>query len=211
MFKMSKRNRLRQRVREVFGIAVKQEAPRWDRIILLSLFSVLLPLFSITGLSKPQTHTYQVTMDEASKVYDGDTIQDVFIEVRHFENLQETDNEVLWPGLLLKDDKLYVVTDVRLNGIDTPEKRPLKKGRTPESLAKEKAAASRAQKALLKLVEAHENAFSIENPKIGKYAGRIVADVYFGEGDARINASTYMIEKGHAKPYDGGRKPQWDW
>ena len=51
--------------------------------------------------------------------------------------------------------------------------------------------------------------FLVANPKIGKYAGRTVADVYVG--NLRTNVADYMIKHGHAKPYDGGTKPDWKW
>ena len=186
----------------------KKVGLRWDRIFILSLFIILLLCFITTTRSNPKTRTYDVFMNEDSRVYDGDTIQDVFIAVKTFDGIL-SEGEVLWPGLLLKGNSLFVVTDIRLAGIDTPEKRPRKAGRTAESLAAEKAASLAAQKALLKLVEAHNHEFTIVNPQLGKYAGRILADVHFGTGENRISASEYMIEQGHAKPYDGGKKPQW--
>lgn len=44
------------------------------------------------------------------------------------------------------------------------------------------------------------------NPKLGKYAGRIVADVNVGG----VDVAKYLIGKGYAKPYDGGTKPKWE-
>ena len=148
---------------------------------------------------------YQVQMDGDSAVYDGDTITDVYVEIGEFKGVN-SEGELLFPGVFLKGDMLFVVTDIRIYGIDTPEKRPLHAGRTPESIEREKVAAAKAREALLKLVVENDYVFTIKNPQLGKYAGRIVAEVYFDE----INVAEYMIEEGHAKPYDGGKKIPFD-
>jgi len=152
---------------------------------------------------------YRVWMSEDSYVYDGDTIQDVAVRLKTFKDA-EFSSEVLWPGILLKDDALYTIVDIRINGIDTPEKRPQKAGRTVESLVREKAAAELAKEALIDLLG---DSFILRNPKFGKYAGRIVADVYIGseEVGTLLSVAEMMIKLGHAKPYDGGEKPKWEW
>lgn len=161
----------------------------------------------VTDAQVPEADIYAATLNEDSKVYDGDTIQDVFIEIGRFMN-EDSPGEVLWPGILLKGQRLYVVTDIRLAGIDTPEKRPRKAGRTEASRAREKAAAAVAQNTLYNLLDDADMEFDVVNPKLGKYAGRIVADVIV-DG---INASDYMIEQGLAIPYEGGTKiPFDDW
>lgn len=108
---------------------------------------------------------YPCRIQSEKQVYDGDTIKDVRIEV----NI---------PAL---EVGFYLVRDIRIFGIDTPEKRPRKAGRTPESRANEKAAANRARAYLIGLLS--DNDFQSE----------------------------LMIQAGHAKPYDGGTKPDWNW
>ena len=56
------------------------------------------------------------------------------------------------------------------------------------------------------MLKTNRNRFSVENPKLGKYAGRMVADVKVGE----INLADYLLQSGLAKPYNGGQKPSWD-
>ena len=84
---------------------------------------------------------------------------------------------------------------VRINGIDTPELR----GTTGE--IKEKA---RTAKRMVTNLCKKAKILELRNIKRGKYF-RIVADVYV---DEKCLADT-LIKNGLAKPYDGGKKPQW--
>jgi micrococcal nuclease len=83
---------------------------------------------------------------------------------------------------------------VRLNGIDTPE---LKKS-SPE----EKALAIKARDELHELI--YHKVVTLKNSTTEKF-GRILADVYLGD----VCVNEWMIEKGHAKRYDGGHKEAW--
>lgn len=84
---------------------------------------------------------------------------------------------------------------VRINGIDTPE---LRDNRKP---VKQLARLAK-QHTVQRLREAHQ--IELRNMKRGKYF-RIVADV-FVDGH---NLGQELIQKGLAKPYDGGKKPKW--
>jgi len=84
---------------------------------------------------------------------------------------------------------------VRINGIDTPEL----KGTTGR--VKEKA---RIAKKLVTNLCKRAKILELRNIKRGKYF-RIVADVYV---DGQCIADI-LIKNGLAKPYDGGKKPQW--
>ena len=156
---------------------------------------------------RPHATEYTAMFGDHSRVYDGDTIQDVHIVIKTLDTGYPA--ETLFPGILLKGDTLYAITDIRISGIDTPEKRPKKAGRSPESIDKEKAAAKSARDALYLLLKAHDFHFVVAQPEQGKYAGRIVADILVGP--ERINVSEYMIKNGYAKAYDGGTKPIWHW
>ena len=72
---------------------------------------------------------FQCEIRGEAQIYDGDTIKDV--------KLQVTIPEL--------EVGFYLSRDIRVNGIDTPEKRPRKKGRTPEGIKREKAAAAEAR------------------------------------------------------------------
>lgn len=148
-----------------------------------------------------------------SSVYDGDTISDILVKVYDIDVndiLAPYPKEEPFPGVWIEGDYIYVYTDIRIAGIDTPEKRPHKSGRTEESLAAEKAAAAKAQHALDTLLKRHKYRFEIVYITADKYHGRIVAEVFVGEDDERINVSEYMIEQGHAYAYDGKTKKSWD-
>jgi len=151
------------------------------------------------------------TLSDIEQVYDGDTIRDVrVLLIRHPFN--EYDSGEYWPGVHITEKGVEIETDIRIAGIDTPEKRTSTKNpdgslRSEASRAREKAAAAAARQALMDLLKANHLKFSISGAKHGKYAGRTVADVAVNERDV----ATYLIEKGHAKAYDGGTKPDWEW
>lgn len=174
------------------------------------LLFVLAFVFSFSYLSMVigETETRFSARVSESQIYDGDTIQDVLIRIKKLEN-QDYPAENLWPGIFIEGDTLYVETDIRIEGVDTPEKRPTKAGRTEESIQKEKALAEVARKSLAKLIqEQGEGQIEIRNPELGKYAGRIVAEVWAGN----VNVSAYMIEQGLGYPYDGKTKQNFeDW
>ena len=155
----------------------------------------------------PVKDTYTAEFGDHSHIYDGDTWIDMYITVK---TLEKTDYpaEVLWPGIFLAEDTLYVVTDIRLKGIDTPENHPATAGRTQESLAKEKAAAEQAKAAAEALLASNNYEFIVTEPQMGKYAGRTVANILIGE--ERINLADYLIEKGLGYRYGGGHKIPFD-
>ena len=133
---------------------------------------------------------YKCKIASQAQVYDGDTIKDVRIEI---------DIPSLEVGF-------YLVRDIRINGIDTPEKRPKRAGRTLESITREKAAAREARLFLIDLLKQNDFEFEIGDVGYGKYAGRVLADVYV----AGTEVSDLLIKAGHARPYHGGGKVDFD-
>jgi endonuclease YncB( thermonuclease family) len=95
---------------------------------------------------------------------------------------------LLWIGLSL-------VSSVRIRGIDTPEMRG--------SCIEEKALAAAARDLLAELAG---EAILISNIENDKYGGRVIADVASGGG---TDLGTAMIERGYARPYDGGARGDW--
>ncbi len=89
-----------------------------------------------------------------------------------------------------------VITRIRLRGIDTPEIR--------SSCAGETAMAVRAREYLKFLIGS--KTVILKNLQYGKYAGRVIADVYI---DTRMSLSEALIERGLAVIYTGGKRPQW--
>ena len=154
-----------------------------------------------------ESKTFKTEFGDNSHIYDGDTWVDMYVLLKDIEATNIT-NEVLWPGILISDNKIYAMTDIRVYGIDTPEKRPTRFGRTQESLDKEKAAAKVATEAVEQLLEDNDWKFVLEQPSIGKYAGRIVAKILVG--DEKIDVADYLINKGLGYRYIGGKKQKFD-
>lgn len=187
---------------------------------ILILFSILVGILLVGGIvflfaESADLLSYPSKLTSETQVYDGDTLKDVRIQILDMGSglkIPRTRRE-LWPGVFLTPQgTIEVETDVRLSGIDTPEKRPLKKNRdgtlrSEKSRSNEKYAAAQSRLALLKLLRANELKFVVSNPTIGKYAGRIVAGVSI-DG---VDAAQFLIENGNALPYDGGRKVELDW
>jgi endonuclease YncB( thermonuclease family) len=95
----------------------------------------------------------------------------------------------LWPGI-------EMTTRVRLRGIDAPE--------MSASCTQERRMAEESTEALKKLLSTGD--VTIFNIGPDKYAGRVVADVSTG----RIaNVSGALLESGHARRYEGGRRESW--
>lgn len=154
-----------------------------------------------------------ILMQGEKQVYDGDTLKDVRIAIWHPTKKPPKDPEELWAGVwIMPDGMIEIETDIRIAGIDTPEKRTSTKNpdgtkRSAASRNREKAAAAASRQALIDLLKDNEFRMTIRNPIHGKYAGRTVADVIVIDE----NVAKYLIKLGHAKPYDGGKKLRWDW
>ena len=183
-------------------------------------FGILIVILLVGGIvflfaESADLLSYPSKLTSEKQVYDGDTLKDVRIQILDMGSgleIPRTPKE-LWPGVFLTPQRtIEIETDVRLSGIDTPEKRPLKKKRdgtlrSEKSRSNEKYAAAQSRLALLMLLRANELKFVVSNPTIGKYAGRIVAGVTI-DG---VDAAQFLIEKGNALPYNGGRKVELDW
>lgn len=155
--------------------------------------------------------SYEATLLSDSQIYDGDTLKDVRVSVYRGPRYPDTEKEV-WPGVWMTPRGVEIETDIRINGIDTPEKRASTKNadgspRSEASRNREKAAAAVSRQALVNLLTLHDYRFTVLNPVHGKYAGRTVADCVIGG----VNVAEYLIKMGHAKPYSGGTKPDWNW
>lgn len=107
------------------------------------------------------------------KIIDGDTI-DVRVQT--------------WIGQ-------YMVTTVRIRGIDAPEFRSRCK--------KEKILAKKARQALESLIT--RNSITLRNIEYGKYAGRVLADIYIGNQ----NIAEWLVQKSYTRSYDGKKRQDW--
>ncbi len=99
-----------------------------------------------------------------------------------------TVNAFPWPGMTIR-------TAVRVNGMDTPEIRGLCDAET--ELAK------RARDYVRATVGDH---VELTNITLGKYAGRIIADVALADGRSLAGL---LISEGLGREYDGGARLGW--
>ena len=106
----------------------------------------------------------------------------------------------LWPGL-------NTDVSIRIKGIDTPETwRP--------KCDAEETAGKAATRFLMDLMDSPYRGavlgkpmatVELRNVELGKFAGRVLADAYFGGKDLALT----MLEAGHARPYLGGKREGW--
>lgn len=92
----------------------------------------------------------------------------------------------------------YVLTDIRVNGIDTPEK----KGRA--KCPSEAALAERASAATKDFIEGKD--VLLFNVQYEKYGGRVLADAKTPDGRS---VADNLTRQHLANPYDGGTKISW--
>ena len=169
-----------------------------------------------SGLHFYDDHLYLIHVG-TSDVYDGDTIENVAVRIADLPETGVTRGSIrtIWPQVELMYNAIVVKFNLRVNGIDTPEVHPSKHWadgsvRTQESREHEHLLAMHARDELIHLLEKHDNIAYIRNPQIGKYAGRLVAELVFKEKDGTIfDYAQYMISEGLAHPYGGGTKPPW--
>lgn len=181
----------------------------WAIAFLLMAFTLVLGYQCVFG-ETPQTYDCMLE-DIEGQTYDGDTVKDVRVLIHRYDFLPDAYGNP-WPGVFITERGVEIKTDIRIAGIDTPEKRVSTKNadgsvRSLVSRAREKQAALSARQALIDLLQVNEGRFTISNPQQGKYAGRTVADVSVLE----VDVAAELIRRGHAKAYDGGRKPNWNW
>lgn len=87
-----------------------------------------------------------------------------------------------------------VSTSIRIDGIDTPERRG--------KCAYEKTIALEAKSALEELLKGD---IELTNVRHGKWAGRVLAHVTVDD----VDIADALINKGLARPYNGGKRKGW--
>ena len=166
-------------------------------------------------MSKEQVHqSYDAFIDDPSHIYDGDSINHVHFKIARVVP-SYPDGEV-YPDMFVSDGELWVHTNVRLAGIDCPELHPhhrLSDGtlRDDEDIGYESNLAKDARTLVRGLLVANHLHFQIRNPQFGKYAERVVAEVWVKQKSTMklINVSDLLLVNNLAYPYDGGTKQVW--
>ena len=160
------------------------------------------------------SNAYDAFIDDVSSVHDGDTLEHVHIKIATvWEHAPEGE---LFPEMFVKDGQLWMHIAVRLAGIDCPEIHPhhrLPSGelRDPNDVGWEHSQAVKAKRVVQDLMTQNNLQFKIRNPQIGKYAGRIVAEIWLRDPGTHnsINVSERLLEKNLAYRYEGGTKQIW--
>ena len=177
--------------------------------ILVIVIAVIVGIVIESGSQEPPQYNCVVTEPETN-IYDGDTIKDVRILVKSTDAFEASDFGNPYPGIFITEKGIEVEIDIRINGIDTPEKRVSSKypDGTPRSKASrqlERDASKKAQQALYNFLYLNDFKFTLSDLKLGKYAGRIIGTISVKE----VDVSQYLIREGHAFAYDGGTKINW--
>jgi micrococcal nuclease len=127
-----------------------------------------------------------------------------------YENMKRTvkvlrvvDGDTLDIALFQDDTRKIFKYRIRLYGIDTPEKRPLKSNPHREQ---EIAASKRANQAMQDKLAETQNIVTILFYKPDKY-GRLLGTIYDKKGQ---DINQWMIDQGHATAYFGKTKMSFD-
>ena len=181
------------------------------RVRNLIIYLALILTIIVVGIDGEETQRWICVVDSPKiNIYDGDTIKDVRVLIVEGDFGKSDHGTEVWPDIRITKNGIELEIDVRINGIDTPEKRVGGKyadgtPRSDESRQLERDASAKAKKSLHKLLETNNFKFVLHNVHLGKYAGRIVGSMNIQGQDV----SEYMIQEGHAFRYDGGKKFEW--
>jgi len=151
--------------------------------------------------SVPSPHVDSVT-DES--IYDECTDQNTpFVSYEHIRKkvkvLRVIDGDTVDIAMIHDVTKQIFKYRIRLYGIDTPEKKPLKSNPDREE---EIMAAKRASQAMIDKLQENRNLVTVELSKPDKY-GRLLGTFYDRNGG---NINEWMVEQGYATEYFGKKK-----
>lgn len=159
---------------------------------------------------------FDAFIEDPEHIYDGDTVDRVHFRLPGLEVAKGAPLGQIYPDLYTREDGVWMRINVRLAGIDAPERHPHHSypdgtPRPPEDIAYEHELAMKARQVVMDMVKANGLHFVIRNPQIGKYAGRIVAEVWCPLPGTNImtNVCTHLLKQNLAYKYDGGTKKVW--
>ena len=160
--------------------------------------------------------TFAAKIDDIERVYDGDTINHVHFQLPDIEVVKGGTFGEIYPDIFAQLDGVWIHINVRVAGIDAPERHPRHhypdgEPRDPNDVIREHALAMRAREVVSDLLISNHLEFQIRNPQLGKYAQRVVAEVWARDPETSdyINVGERLIDLGLAYPYEGGTKRVW--
>lgn len=115
-------------------------------------------------------------------------------QIYQAEVIEIVDGDTIRVSIPLWIDHTLIKT-IRIRGIDTPELR--------SKCHAEKQAAELAKTKLSDLIGGRT--VSLKNVAYGKYAGRVLADIYLDD----VNVSDWLIDQDLAIGYGGGKRSSW--
>lgn len=153
--------------------------------------------------------SFQASIDGAEMIYDGDTINGVVVLLHGLKSVPPMTGE-MFPYIYAAGEDVYAHIDIRIAGIDAPELHPRYRApdgslRSEHEREHERKLAQEARQVVVDLLVGNDLQFEIRNPQIGKYADRLVAEVWVGD----VNVGTRVWARGLAYKYEGGRKRRW--
>lgn len=161
---------------------------------------------------------YNACIRSVETIYDGDTIDKVEFRLPGVMPEAGAVFEEIYPDLFLREDGLWCIVNVRLAGIDTPERHPRHHypngvERPAAEIARERRQAMEARDEVVRLLSQSNLQFHLRDCQLGKYAGRIVGEVWVetlrGKKQQLVNVSEHLIARGLGEPYQGGKKRIW--
>ena len=158
-------------------------------------------------------------IDDASDVHDGDSVENVNIRLPGLIAKVGYTGEV-FPNIFVGKGDVFRLGDVfasvavRIAGIDAPERFPrhrLPDGtlRSADEIAHERQLAEKARLVVVDMLSAAHLQFEVRNIQDGKYASRVVAEVWIAEDGKLVSVGERLLEKGLAYRYAGGTKKRW--
>ena len=160
--------------------------------------------------------TFEARIENVEHIYDGDTTNHVFFKLPIQISQNQDGFGEIYPEVFLQPDGVWIHVNLRIAGVDTPERHPRHNypdgtPRPPAEIAREHELAMRARAEVVRLMEANDLQFEIRNPVEGKYAGRVVGECWIRDPESRhmINLAEHLIDKGLGYPYGGGTKKIW--
>ena len=137
---------------------------------------------------------FDAKIDHVELVHDGDTISRVQFRLPGLHAVSNAHYGEIYPDIWVACDGVWIQENIRLAGVDTPELHPAKHYRNgdlrpADERAREHAKALEARDYVASLLVPNNLRFQLRNPQLGKYAGRMVAEIWCLEDGEMISVA----------------------